>query len=105
MNLQISFKNIDASDALRGYATEKSDKLKKYFDGKIDVRWTFSVGKHNFNAHCHMTGNNMDYYSDSEASDIYACVDLTVDKIEKQLRKHKEIVTNHLHRHNAASGE
>ncbi len=98
MNMKLSFKNIESTEALKAFASEKSEKLKKYFDGKIDVSWNFSVEKLNQIAHCHISGNHMDYFGESTSSDLYASIDQAVEKIEKQLRKHKEIVTNHHHK-------
>jgi putative sigma-54 modulation protein len=98
MELRISFKQIDHSDALESYAQEKSGKLAKYFRGRISVTWTFSMEKQLQVAHCHLVGNNMDYFGQAETEDLYAAVDAAIDKIERQLRKHKEIVKDHLHR-------
>ena len=106
MILNISFKHLDATDAIKNYATDKSQKLKKYFKGKISVTWNFSIERQNQIAHCHLVGNHMDYFGEAETADLYASIDSAVDKIEKQLRKHKEIVKGHLHRNrDTATGE
>ena len=97
MIINVSFKHMDASDAVRAYVHEKSEKLKKYFKGKIHVTWTFSSGKEGHTSHCHLLGNNMDYFGESSESTMYIAIDSTIDKIEKQLRKHKEIVKDHKH--------
>ena len=99
MTLNISFKHMDASDALKAYTKEKTDKLEKYFRGRIAVTWNFTIEKQNRVAHCHLVGNNMDYFGEAATEDFYASVDMAVEKIEKQLRKHKEIVKDHLHKH------
>jgi putative sigma-54 modulation protein len=99
MTLNMSFKHMEPSGALKAYAEEKSEKLKKYFNGRISVTWTFSVEKQLQVAHCHIVGNNMDYFGQAETQDLYASIDLCEAKIEKQLRKHKEIVKDHLHKH------
>lgn len=98
MVLNMSFKHMDPSDAIRAYTTEKSERLKKYFNGKINVTWNFSVEKLNQIAHCHLVGNNMDYFGEASTEELRASIDLALEKIEKQLRKHKEIVKDHLHR-------
>lgn len=98
MELHISFKNMDTSKALQVYTEEKSEKLKKYFNGRISVTWNFSVDALDKVAHCRLTGNNMDYFGEAKADDIHVSVDQALDKIEKQLRKHKEIVKDHLHK-------
>ncbi len=95
MNLNISFKNMDSSDGMKEFIRDKSEVLKKYFDGKISVNWTLSMEKQSRIAHCHVVGNSMDYFGDESTDDFKASVDLTLDKIEKQIRKHKEKIKNH----------
>jgi len=101
MDLHISFRNMDTSQALQVYTREKSEKLKRYFNGRISVTWNFSVEKLSKVAHCRLVGNNMDYFGEASTEDIHASVDQALIKIEKQLRKHKEIVKDHLHRSRA----
>jgi putative sigma-54 modulation protein len=98
MNLNISFKHVDPSDYLKGFIQEQSKTLEKYFKGRISVTWVISAEKQNRIAHCHLVGNNMDYFGEGITSDYKASIDLALDKIEKQIRKHKEIVKDHLHR-------
>ncbi|MFL5812181.1 MAG: HPF/RaiA family ribosome-associated protein, partial [Bdellovibrionia bacterium] len=54
MNLNVSFKNMDSSDSLRNYATEKSERLGKYFRGKITVAWNFTIEKQFRVIRCHL---------------------------------------------------
>ena len=89
---------MDTSQALQVYTKEKSEKLKKYFNGRISVTWNFSVEKLTKVAHCRLVGNNMDYFGEAATDDLHSSVDHVVEKIEKQLRKHKEIVKDHLHK-------
>jgi putative sigma-54 modulation protein len=98
MDLNISFKQVDSSDALKEFIRTKSETLAKYFQGKISVNWNITMEKQNKIANCHVVGNNMDYYGDGSTEDFKFSVDVALGKIEKQIRKHKEIVTNHLHR-------
>ncbi len=95
MELNMSFKHIEPSDLIKTYAEEKSGRFKKYFNGKIRVTWNFTKEKQNSIAHCHLVGDHMDYFGEMTSHDLYAAVDLVADKIDKQLRKHKEIVKNH----------
>jgi putative sigma-54 modulation protein len=95
MTLNMSFRHMGASNALKAYTEEKSAKLKKYFRGKIHMTWTFTVEKQSRIAHCHMVGNHMDYFGEATTEDFHLAIDQVVDKIERQLRKHKEIVKDH----------
>src|SRR4051812_25700265 len=95
MNTTISFKQVDPSDALKQFIEGKSVSLEKYFNGKISITWIISSERQNRIAHCHLVGNQMDYFGEGITDDFKASVDLALEKIEKQLRKHKEIVTGH----------
>jgi putative sigma-54 modulation protein len=98
MNLNISFKQMDSSDALKEFIREKSQTLEKYFHGRISVNWNLTIEKKNRVAHCHLLGNNMDFFGEGVTEDFKASIDEALDRIEKQVRKRKEIVKDHLHR-------
>ena len=102
MKFNISFRNMDSSPAITAYAEEKSSRLKIYFQGNTHFTWNFSQVRGEWIAHCHLVGNHIDFFGEAQTTDIHVSIDQTLDKLEKQLRKHKEIVTNHLH-HAAAN--
>jgi len=104
MQLNVSFKNMDSSPSLRTFIEEKSQTLTKYFDGRIHVTWHLTIEKQNRVAHCHMVGNNMDYFGEASTEDFMASIEEALDKIERQVRKHKEIVKDHLHRNGHRTG-
>lgn len=98
MNLNMSFRHMEPSRSIRGYAKERSSKLEKYFKGRISVQWTFSNENLNKVAHCHITGNYIDFFGEATTDNFLGSIDLVISKIERQLRRHKEIVKDHLHR-------
>jgi putative sigma-54 modulation protein len=95
MIIDFAFKHMPVSDALREHAQEKSEKLTRFFDGKIHVRWNFTREHEEFIAHCHLLGNHMDFFGEATETDARAAIDEALVKIEKQIKKHKEIVTEH----------
>jgi putative sigma-54 modulation protein len=95
MIVDFHFKHMDSSDTLRNHATEKSERLKKYFEGKVHVTWNLSKEHGEFISHCHVVGSHIDLFGEGQADEAYAAVDMAVTRIEKQLKKHKEIVTDH----------
>lgn len=99
MFVDIKFKQMDPSEAIKAYAREKTARLEKYFRGRISVTWHLSVESQNHVAHCHVVGNNMDFVGRAATTSLYASIDEAIDKIERQIRKRKEIVKDHLHRH------
>jgi len=103
MNLSISFKHMEPSDHLKEFIQEKSETLNKYFNGKISATWNLSIEKQSRIAHCHIVGNRMDYFGEASSEDFKASIDMALEKIEKQVRKHKEIVKDHLHKGGGSS--
>src|SRR4051812_5835755 len=98
MTLNISFRHMEPSDTLKKVIQDKSKTFSKYFQGKIHAAWTLTLEKQFKVAHCHIVGNNMDYFGEASTEDFRTSVDEVLEKIEKQVRKHKEIVTNKLHK-------
>ncbi len=98
MNFHITFKNMNPSDSLRAFIEEQSQGLAKFFDGKVTLTWVLSHEKQNHVVHCHLVGDHMDYYGEGTTQDFKASIDLVLDKLEKQIQRHKEIVKNHLHK-------
>ncbi len=106
MKLNMSFKHMKSSEAIKHYTREKSEKLEKYFKGKTTVTWNFSVEKLNHVAHCHLVGNMMDFFGEGSTDELHSSIDLAIDRIEKQIRRRKEIVKDHIHKngHRTAAG-
>jgi putative sigma-54 modulation protein len=97
MNVQMTFKHIKPTDKVKSYAQEKTERLNKYFNGRITVSWNFTFERDVAIAHCHVVGKDINYFGECEAESLPASIDLVVEKIERQIRKHKEIVRDHLH--------
>jgi putative sigma-54 modulation protein len=96
---------MEPSDFLKTFIQEKSETLKRYFHGKISATWSLSIEKQNRIAHCHIVGNHIDFFGEATTEDFKASIDLTLEKLEKQIRKHKEIVKDHLHSNGQTNSE
>ena len=96
MKVTISYKHLDSTPAIDEITHRKSEKLKKYFNGKINLRWNFTVEKKDHIAHCHLTCvDNIDYFAEARTESLYSAIDEVEAKLEKQIRKKKEILKNH----------
>ena len=94
MNIKVTYKHLDSTPALDEATRTKSERLKKYFDGQMNLNWNFTVEKQSHVAHCHLTGNRMDFFAEATTDSIYTAIDAAVDHLEKQVRKNKEQVKN-----------
>ena len=90
MDVAISAKHMDLTDALRNYVSERLLRVKKYTDFNLNADVFMGVEKHRHHIHATVKGNG--FYLNSEAEDpesMYKAIDLCVDKLEKQLRRGK----------------
>ena len=91
MNLHLTGHHLEITPAIRGYAAEKFDKIKRHFDNVvIDLNVILSVEKlqQKAEATMHISGKNLFVECDDE--NLYAAIDMLVDKLERQVRRHKE---------------
>ena len=95
MQLNVTGHHIDMTDSLQNYVETKMDKLERHFDNVTNVHVILSVEKqrHKAEATIHVAGANI--FADSENDDMYVAIDALIDKLDRQVRKHKEKVTDH----------
>lgn len=101
MQLNLSGHHIDITPALREYVTSKMERLERHFDHVTNVHVVLSVEKLRQKAEAtfHISGGNL--FANAEHEDMYAAIDALADKLDRQIKKHKEKVTDH-HRANGA---
>lgn len=97
MKLQFRYKHLGHSDALEEYAHEKiGHSIGKFFAHPIQVNINFEVTDHSHEVNCHITSDHGQHFVASEnGADMYQCIDLLAEKIQKQLRKNKEKNNSH----------
>lgn len=90
MQLSISGHHVDITDALRAYASEKVLRLERHNDHVTNGHLVLTVEKlvQRAEATLHVVGGEV--FADAEATDLYAAIDLLVDKLDRQLVRHKE---------------
>ena len=98
MQLSTTFRHMDASQAVRDYAEEKLDKIRKYFQkDPIAAHAVFSVERgFNHVADINITLPNGILINAKETTeDMYSSIDLAAARIERQVRKWKEKIRDH----------
>lgn len=97
MQLEITGRHVDVTDAIKDYARRKIQKIAEEFRAVESVHVILDIQKINHIAEVVVQGRHHMHLDAKEVSqDLYASIDLVSDKIEKQLRKvHDKIVTNH----------
>ncbi len=96
MKMEFALKNLHVKGSeVSPFLEDKTAKLNKYFNGKLHARWTIVYESDEHEAHLHATGNNFDFIGKSRAHNLYTAIEDAVDKVERQLLKHKEIIQDH----------
>lgn len=90
MNLHLSGHHLEITPAMRGYITAKLGRITRHFDHVIDVNVILSVEKlkQKIEANVHLSGK--DIFVECHDADMYAAIDSLVDKLDRQILKHKE---------------
>jgi putative sigma-54 modulation protein len=97
MNLNITGHHIEVTPAIREYVTGKLDRVLRHFDQVTSSHVILSVEKLQQKAEVTLHVKGKDIYADATDADLYAAIDLVADKLDRQVVKHKEKVSNHNH--------
>jgi putative sigma-54 modulation protein len=102
MNLTISGHHLEVTPALRSYVTTKLDRIMRHFDQVVDVKVLLTVEnlkekQRRQRAECNIHVKGSDMFAESAHQDLYAAVDELVDKLDRQVARHKDRVQDHHH--------
>lgn len=95
MQINIDGHHVDVTPAMQDYIQSKLSRIERHFDHVVDVHVVLGVEKQRQKAEAtvHLAGNSI--HAHSEHDDMYAAIDLLLDKLDRQVRKHKEKLTDH----------
>jgi putative sigma-54 modulation protein len=102
MNITISGHHIEVTPAIREHIQNKLERITRHFDQVIDITVTITVDKlkekqkrHKADINLHVPGK--DIHAESVAEDLYAAIDLLMDKLDRQVIRHKTKRRDHTH--------
>ena len=95
MQINLTGHHVEITEPLRNYVDTKFERLERHFDNFTNTHVILSVEKlrQKAEATMHMGGGKL--YADSTNEDMYAAIDSLVDKLDRQVKKHKEKITDH----------
>lgn len=98
MKITLSGRHMDITPAIHDYATEKASKLPRYFDRiqSIDVIAHKTDHHQELEMIVHVEKSDP-FICKAAGSDLYACIDEVVDKLERRLTDHKDKLRNRKH--------
>jgi putative sigma-54 modulation protein len=95
MQLTVSGHRFEVSPALRKYVDTKLRRLERHFDHMTDIHCVLSVEKGVHKAEATVRLSRGKLFADARENDVYAAVDGLIDKLSRQVTKHKEKLTDH----------
>jgi putative sigma-54 modulation protein len=95
MQISVTGQHLDITDSLKGYVNDKFAKLERHFDHVTNVHVVLTIEKQRQKAEAtmHISGGNL--FANAEHEDMYAAIDALTDKLDRQIVKHKEKLTDH----------
>ncbi len=95
MRLNITFRHLESSDSLKEYAQDKVERVHKYLDRAGEAHVVLSLERHLHHADITIMSGAWLLRGREKSEDMYASIDLAMDKIERQLRRYKEKLKTH----------
>ena len=95
MQINLTGHHLDITDSLRNYVLDKFERIERHFDHINNVHVILQVDKVRQIAEAKMNVNGGEIFANSESEDMYAAIDTLIDKLDRQVIKHKEKMIRH----------
>ena len=95
MQLNLTGRHVDITDSLRDYVNSKFSKLQRDTDHITIVHVILDVEKLNQKAEATVHVSGAEIFASTEHQDMYAAIDSLIDKLDRQVIKHKEKLARH----------
>ncbi len=95
MNLKITGIHLEVTPSLREYIEAKLERITRHVDNVTSVAVTLSVEKLEQKAEVNVHLKGKDIHVEATSTDMYAALDALADKLDRQVLKHKEKITDH----------
>ncbi|MBN2446700.1 MAG: ribosome-associated translation inhibitor RaiA [Phycisphaerae bacterium] len=98
MQVTVSGRHMAVSESVKVYCNEKAERLTRFYDRiqAIEVVLDGHSGLHTAEMIVHSEGTQP-FVATEQHADLYAAIDLLIDKMERQLTRHKERMRNRKH--------
>lgn len=90
MEIIIHARHLDATEAIKNYVNKKASKLTKYSTKITKIQFTLKIEGQNNIVEAVCSAARATLVAETANSDMYAAIDLVMDKLEKQIVRQKE---------------
>ncbi|MCW3171785.1 ribosome hibernation promoting factor [Shewanella subflava] len=95
MQINVTGHHVEITESLREYVTTKFSKLERHFDHIHNVHVVLNVEKLQQKAEAKVSLNGTEVFAAAEHADMYHAIDALIDKLDRQVIKHKEKLSKH----------
>lgn len=95
MNLEITGRHVNVSDRFKEYAEKKVSRVEKYFNQIISIQVIIFQEKTEKVVEIIINADGAKFYGSERSENYFSCVDTLIDKIDQQIKKHKEKIQSH----------
>lgn len=95
MKIQITGRQVEVTEAIKDFINSKFSRLEKHFDHISHAHVILAVVKGEHTAEANLDISGAKIFAQHTEKDMYAAIDLLIDKLDRQLIKHKEKISNH----------
>ncbi|WP_196141141.1 ribosome hibernation promoting factor [Aliikangiella sp. G2MR2-5] len=95
MQINLTGHHLEITESLRNYVHEKFERIERHFDHINNVHVILQVEKLRQIAEAKLNVNGGEIFANSESEDMYAAIDTLIDKLDRQVIKHKEKLIRH----------
>ena len=95
MQINLTGHHVDITPAIREYVEKKFERIQRHFDNITGIHVILTVEKERHKAEAKLNVSQADLFADDESDNMYAAIDGLIDKLDRQVKKHKEKLTDH----------
>lgn len=103
MQVSVTFRHMEPTEALKEFAAEKVEKIQRYIHTPCDAYVTLSVEKYMHKADILIKAHGMMMRGEEKSEDMYGSIDRAVERIERQVKRYRNKLTSHKPREGAAA--
>ena len=95
MQIEVSFKQMEHSDALRNYVEDKLSKVLMPLSEPVSAQVVFHVEKYRHISKITVSAQGIIIKGKEETADMYSSIDLVMDKLDRQVKKYRDKIQEH----------
>ena len=98
MQIHLTSRHLEITDDIRTYIEKRAKKIEAIFNPAIDFQVVMEVEKNRYRTEITLATRKATFHAQGETHDVFSSLDDVIDKIESQIRRHKERIKNRRHR-------